>query len=113
MKVANLALRFALELCAIAALIYWGLETVSNPAIGIVLALAATGLFVAVWGRWIAPKASHRLQDPARLVTELLVFAASVAALAAAGRAHLAIAFAILIVLNEVLLGALRQRETA
>ena len=27
MKVANLALRFALELCAIAALIGWGLET--------------------------------------------------------------------------------------
>jgi hypothetical protein len=113
MKAANLALRFALELAAIAALVCWGLETGSTALVGILLGVAATALFVTVWGRWIAPKAGHRLEDPARLVAELFVFAVSTAALAATGRTGLAIAFAVLIAINELLLGVWGQRETA
>jgi hypothetical protein len=41
MRGANLALRFLLELGALAALIYWGLEVGSSTGLKVVLALAA------------------------------------------------------------------------
>ena len=81
MKGANLALRFLLELCAVAALVYWGLEVGSTVVVKLVLAVAAASAFIAVWGRWIAPKATVRLDDPERLGLELVLFAAAVAAL--------------------------------
>ena len=113
MKRANLALRFLLELCALAALAYWGVETGSNVIAEIVLALGATGLFIAVWGRWVAPRTSARLPDPQRLVVELLLFAAAVAALAAAGEPRLAAVFAAIIAFSELLGLAWDQRKIA
>jgi hypothetical protein len=113
MKAANLVLRFALELAAIAALIRWGLDAGASTATEILLAVAAAGLFIAVWGRWIAPKAANRLQDPARLIAELAIFAVAAAALAIGGHTALAIGFAILVAANELLLLAWGQRETA
>ena len=40
-KVANLGLRFALELCTLAALGYWGFRTGSGPLMKLVLGLGA------------------------------------------------------------------------
>lgn len=92
MKPANLVLRFALELCAIAALVYFGTSLDVAIPVKIIVTLAAAGAFVAAWGRWIAPKANAR-PDPERLAVELLLFAAAVGALAAAGRGLLAAIF--------------------
>jgi len=48
-----------------------------------------------------------------RLAAELLLFAAAIAALAHAGEAALAVAFALTLTLSQVLLHAWRQREVA
>jgi hypothetical protein len=44
------------------------------------VAIAAT-----IWGRWVAPRAGRRLQDPARLAVEVALFGTGVAALLVAG----------------------------
>ena len=81
MKPLNLGLRFVLELCMLVALGIWGFS--ENFVLGFVAPLAAA----VVWGLWIAPKASPRLDDPMRLALELLLFGSAGAALAAAGHA--------------------------
>ena len=113
MKAANLALRFALELSAIAALVYFGASLDASIAVKVIVAVVAPGAFIAAWARWIAPKASARLADPTRLWIELVLLAAAVGALAVAGRAVLAAIFAALLLVNEALLRAWDQRGTA
>ena len=111
MRAANLALRFALELAAIAALVAFGLSLDASVAVRVVVAVAAAAAFIAVWGRWRAPKSGQRLADREGLVLELVLFAAATAALIAAGSAVLAAIFAALVIINEVLLQAFDQRE--
>ena len=41
----------------------------------------------AIWGRFIAPKAPHRLEDPVRAGLEIMVFGAATVALVSAGAA--------------------------
>lgn len=96
---ANLALRFALELCAIAALFYWGTQTGSG-AVSWLLAIAAAGLFMLVWGQLLAPRARRRLPMRQRIPLELLLFGLAAVALAIAGRVWLGIAFAVVAVGN-------------
>jgi hypothetical protein len=108
MTVVNLALRFALELAALAAFAAWGLDATGGPA-RFVLAAAAVGVAVAVWGRWVAPAARRRLADPARLAVEVVYFAAAGLALAATGRAALGAALAAAAVGNAVLLRLLHH----
>lgn len=72
-------LRFLLELCTLVAL------AVAGAALGWWAAVLAPAVLVAVWGRFVAPNSAHRLDDPARLLLELGLFAATGAALAAAG----------------------------
>ncbi len=111
MRAANLALRFGLELSAIAALVAFGLSLDASVVVRVVVAVAAAAAFIAVWGRWRAPKSAHRLSDPDGLVLELVLFAAATAALIAADSAVLAATFAALVIINEVLLQAFDQRE--
>jgi hypothetical protein len=111
MRAANLALRFALELAAIAALVAFGLSLDASVVVRVVVAVAAAGAFIGVWGRWRAPKSAHRLADPDGLVLELVLFALATAALIAAGSAALAAIYAALVIINEVLLQAFDQRE--
>jgi hypothetical protein len=84
-----LALRFACELAAVAAVAWWGW-----PWLGLVAAAVVVGL----WGAFVAPKAARRLRDPARLLLELAIFAAATASLVAVGHVVIAIVFAVLAV---------------
>jgi hypothetical protein len=101
-KSVNLAIRFALELCAIAALAYWGTQTGSGAARWL-LALVAPALFVLVWGTLLAPRASRRLSMRARIPLELVLFGLAALALAAAGPMWLGIAFALVAFVNIAL----------
>jgi hypothetical protein len=107
LKPLNLGLRFVLELCMLVALGIWGFSE------SIVLGIAAPVAAAVVWGAWIAPKATRRLHDPARLAIELLLFGAAGAALAAAGHAIAAAIFLAAVALSEVLMVAWGQRESA
>jgi uncharacterized protein DUF2568 len=83
----NLALRFACEVAAIVAVVWWGW-----PILGIVLGLAV----IAVWAVAVAPKSARRLPDPFRFGVELVIFGCATAAFAGVGHEVLAVVFAIL-----------------
>ena len=54
---ANLALRFLLELAALAAMSWWGWETGGSTAARLALAIVFPLAVAFVWGTFIAPKA--------------------------------------------------------
>jgi hypothetical protein len=85
MKAANLALRFALELAALAALAYWGWE------VSWTLAILAPATWIALWATFGSPKAKVSLSTPQRVVFEGIVFGAGAVGLWAAGRAMAAV----------------------
>ncbi len=108
MRYANDALRFFLELAALAALAYWGAtrDVWAWP----LLAVAAPLALAVFWGLFMSPKARYRLHDPLRLLAEIAVWGVAAAALAAAGHDALAIALAAAAALHLLLTFALRQR---
>jgi hypothetical protein len=86
MKAANLALRFFLELAALAALAYWGW------GVSWVLAIAAPAAWIVLWATFGSPKARVQLPDTQRIAFEAVVFGAAAVALWAAGQAVWAVA---------------------
>lgn len=84
MKSAILAVRFASEIAAVVGIAWWDWPWSIGPAV----------VVIAVWGRWVAPRARRRLADPVRLVVELLIFVFAAAAYAAAGHGVVAVVFA-------------------
>jgi hypothetical protein len=111
MRAANLALKFLLELGALAAFAYWGSRT-GPTAVNVLLGIAAPLAMAVVWGRYAAPKASRRLAGAARVTLELSVFGLAALALIAAGAPVVAAAFAALVVINAVLLTVFDQWES-
>jgi Na+-transporting NADH:ubiquinone oxidoreductase subunit NqrE len=103
-KGANLALRFLLELCALAAVAYWGSRVSSTAAVNVIVAIAAPLALATVWGIWLAPNASRRLDPPGRTLLELAVLASAVAALVAVDESLLAALLAAVAVINGLLL---------
>ena len=104
LKAGNLALSFLLELCLLAALGYWGIQTGQGTLAKIALGVGAPLLVAVVWGVFCAPKAAKRLHGPALHVVELALFGAAALALAVAGQPVLAVTFAALIIGNRVLI---------
>ncbi len=104
LKGASLALRFLLELCALAAVAYWGSRVSSSTALNVVVAVAAPLAVATVWGLWLAPNAGKRLHPPARTLLELAVLAVAVAALLAADEPLLGLILAVVAVANGLLL---------
>ncbi len=102
MKAANLALRFALELAALAAFGMWGAGILDGPLRWLAAALCVV-LAAGVWGVLMAPKSGRRLTDPGRLVAEVFFFVGAGAALWSTGRLGIGIALAVVAVGNAVL----------
>lgn len=75
-----LAVRFLAELGMLICLGIGGSQLgdslLASVVLGLLLPLAAAG----VWGRWVAPRASHRLRDPFRLGVEVTLFTAALLA---------------------------------
>jgi hypothetical protein len=105
----NLGVRFLLEMAALTAFAYWGARVVDTPlrwalAVGAPLAMALA------WGRWIAPKAAARLEDPLRLGVEVLIFGAAALALVDTGLTDLGIVLATVAALSLTLMVVWDQR---
>jgi hypothetical protein len=78
--------RFACEIAAVVAIVWWGW-----PVVGILLGIGV----IAVWGAWVAPKAQRRLPDPMRLLVELGIFALATVAFVEVDQTVLAVVFAV------------------
>jgi hypothetical protein len=99
MRVSVLAVRFASELAALAALAVAGVDVTDGTA-SLILAVVLPLIAAAAWGRYVAPASPRRLHDPARAAIELVIFTAGVVALAANGHLTLAIALAIAVTIT-------------
>jgi DNA-binding IclR family transcriptional regulator len=78
--------RFTAELGMLAALFYVGWRLApDSTALGLALAAALPVAAALTWNRWVAPRAQRRLEDPARLVVELVLFGIAVVGLAVVG----------------------------
>jgi hypothetical protein len=109
---ANYGLRFLLEVAALVSLAYWGFHDFGGVGQWLI-GLGAPLVAAVVWGRFMSPKASHPVVDPVRLLIELAVFGAGVAALFAADATVLGVVFAVLVVVHLGLTFALGQRPEA
>lgn len=94
MKMLNLAVRFACEIAALVAFVWWGW-----PLVGWLVALGVA----VMWGLVVAPKASHRLPDPPRLLVELVIFASAIVAFYEAAGSAVAGVFGVLAVVSACL----------
>ncbi len=94
MRTVNLIVRFGCELAALVAFVWWGW-----PLVGWLVALAVA----VMWGLVVAPKATHRLPDPPRLLVELVIFASAIVAFYEAGSETAAGVFGVLAVVSAVL----------
>ncbi|MEV4628902.1 YrdB family protein [Micromonospora sp. NPDC049523] len=105
MRIANLGLRFLLELGALVALAYGG-WLAGEPQLWQRLLLAVLFPLAAalIWGRWVAPRSDRKLADPVRLVPEWVVFGSATAVLVVAGRPYLGAALAVLAAANRLML---------
>ncbi len=100
----NLALAFLLELCVLVALGYWGFHSGDGMIVKIGLAIGAPVIAILFWALFGAPKATWALPGNWHLIVAAIFFGAAVVALFSAGLRQWAIAFALLVVLNHVLI---------
>jgi hypothetical protein len=98
-----LAVRFLLELAALAALAYAGWR--AHWLLGIALPVAAAAL----WGTFVAPKRIVDTPTPVQLLVEALVFGGAAVALVLADQAVLGIVLVVVAVGDRVLISVLRE----
>jgi Protein of unknown function (DUF2568) len=103
-----LAVRFFLEMAALAALGFWAWHSVPG-ALRWLAALALPMAVAVAWGVWAVPgdpsrsgRAPVATPGPVRLLLELLVFFGSAIALAASNAHTVALVYAIILVLYHV-----------
>jgi hypothetical protein len=98
----NHVLRFTLELCALAALAYWGAHVEANRITTLALAILAPLLAAVAWGLFVSPKARIRAPGLIRLGVECAVFLSAAGCLVAAGETGWAIAFSAAVAVHEL-----------
>jgi hypothetical protein len=110
-RAANLGVRFLLELCLLAALAVVGWRLAGPVALQALLAVLLPIVAATLWGLWVAPRASRRLADPARLGVEAGLFAVASAGLVAVGHPQPGGLLAAAYALNVALGFAWHQRD--
>jgi hypothetical protein len=106
---ANLALRFLLELCMLAALGYWGFQSGEGSIAKFGLAIGIPLLAAVVWGIFISPRAAVPVPVWVWLAIQGILFGCAVAGLVATGHPILATVLALLVVINGILLYIWKQ----
>jgi hypothetical protein len=106
----NLALKFGVELAAIASLGYWG-ASLDGTLLSAVAMVLAPAVMIALWARFAAPRAPRRLPLRTRIPLELTLLLLAAVALLAADEGVLAAVMAVVVVLNALLLTAFGQWE--
>jgi MFS superfamily sulfate permease-like transporter len=110
MQSLNLAFRFILELLVLVALFLWGLQLSGSLPLQLVAGLGAPALVMTVWGLFVAPKATRRLPDPARLVVELVIWSLGALAFTAVVGLIVGIMFGAAVAISLVLMFIWDQR---
>jgi Protein of unknown function (DUF2568) len=104
MQLANLALKFLLEVVGLASVAYWAFTIADQLPARLVLAVTAAALFIGVWGVFLAPTASSGLSQAQKNVLGGLVLLIAAAALGAAGQSTAALVYGAAVIVNAGLL---------
>lgn len=103
LHVLNEGLAFILEIAALGALAWWGFATGGNVGVHIVLGIGTPVAAMVLWGMFAAPRARFKVALPLVLLVKAAVFGAGALALYGVDHPALAIAFAVVAVLNTAL----------
>jgi hypothetical protein len=95
LRAAALAIRFAVELCLLAAVGYWGATLHAATLVRVLAAVAAPVSVAVVWGFMVSPKARIQLGRAGWVAVQVVLFGLGVAALVSAGAPGLAIALGV------------------
>ena len=106
---AKLALRFIVELLGIGFVAFWAYNASSHGLLRIVLVVVTVLTFVAVWGLFLSPRATTGLSRAQKNVLGTVVLLVAAALLALAGQPGVASVFAVVVVINMVLLFVLDE----
>jgi hypothetical protein len=109
----NQGLRFLLELCVFAAWAVGGAQLGRGLVARLGLGFVAALLVIVLWGLFVAPRAAVPVPLPVWLLLQVLVFAVAVVGLVAAGHPRLAVALAVLLVINSTALFLLGDTRDA
>ncbi len=93
LRLANLVLRVALEIGALAAFAYWGVQTADGVA-AVASAGGAMALGTLFWGTFVAPRSLLAVPLPLKSLLALTVLVVAAAALVGAGQVMPATYFA-------------------
>lgn len=109
LKGLNLGVRFLLELCMLAAIVYWGFKTQSGWVMKILLGIGLPVLIAVIWGLFVAPHAVYPLGTLPHLVLELVLLGSGAVALFASGKPGLGWIYTITLVVSEILMIVWKQ----
>ncbi|MCJ8010824.1 YrdB family protein [Paenibacillus sp. KQZ6P-2] len=107
----NLLLRFILELVLLSSLCYFGFHVQTGLLMQFVLGLGLPVLAAFVWGLFVSPKASIKVPLPVVLFIEAVLFAAAVVCLISSGFTTFAVIFALLSVINRIVILMWKQQS--
>ena len=104
LKMLNLAVRFLLELCMLAAVAFWGFKTQNGWLMKILFGIGLPVLIATLWGMFLAPKATRPLSGASFLTLELILFSTGAIALFASGKSTLGWVYTVTVIVNKILL---------
>jgi hypothetical protein len=106
----NDGVRFLLELVTLVTVAWFCWQLPERVWAKVVLAVAAPVALGTVWAIWISANSASKVDDPLRVVLEVAVFGAGVAALLGLGRRRWAIVMAVTAALHLLATFPLDQR---
>lgn len=109
LKILNLGIRFALELFLLVSLAIASFNVFNNQTLKWTATIGLPVIAMAIWGVFIAPKSNNLLDQPYRLIVELVLFGGASFLLYKAGYPVAAITFISIVLINELLLLAWKQ----
>ena len=108
-KVINLSVAFLLEIAMLISFGYFGYDYPQNWLTKYFFMIALPLAVAVLWGYFAAPKSKNRLRKIPRTVFALVLYGASIFLLSLTGKITLAAVFAIIVVVNQVLLFILEE----
>ena len=102
--VANLAVRFFVELIGVGLVGYWGFTASDHAVVRVLLGVGAVVVFIVIWGLFLAPTASSGLSKVQKDILGTIVLLIAAGAFAAAGQPTAALVFAAVVIVNAALL---------
>ncbi|SRR6266702_482415 len=103
LKSLNLAVAFLLELCVLAAFVYWGFHLNTNIFFRIIAGIGTPLVVTTLWGIWLAPNAELRLGMAWLVVLKVALFGLASLSLISSDQPGLGIILLSVFAVSEIL----------